>query len=673
MELVGVDVGGTFTDFVAVDEESGDARIFKVPSTPANQAQGVLSGILGVCGGCAGIRRIVHGSTVATNAVLEGKGAKVALVTTRGFRDVLEIGKCRRMTPGMFNTKFVRPQPLIPRRLRFEVTERLRFTGEVIQPLVEDEVRRVADILRTEHVPAVAVCFLHAYANPVHEKRAKEILVGCLDNVFVCTSSEILPEYKEFERFSTTTMNAYLAPVIRRYLTMLVEDLTAEGYGGDLYSMASNGGIMNSATAVGFPVRMILSGPAGGVSGAVFAGRSVGVDNLITYDMGGTSTDVCLLEGLQPLVSTEGVIAGMPIKTPQLEIHTVGAGGGSIAWIDVDGALRVGPQSAGAVPGPVCYGKGGTAPTVTDANLTLGRLGAASLLGGQMSLDPLLAEQTLGELGRRLDTQDVPWLAEGIVQLAVAKMAGAIRKISIQRGFDPRDFTLVAMGGAGPMHAVQVAEELGIRQVLVPQWPGNISALGLLTANLQHDYVRSYMMPLNAADSTHMDTVLAEMASEGVSALQEEGIATDRIMVSRFADLRFIGQAYELMVPVSHPVDIERISQVFQEQYTRRYGHHHDEPVEVVNLRVTCTGVTQKPQLPRPAGSNFGDRQRVERRAYFSGRWYSTPVLAREELDTGDEVQGPVIVEEFGATTVVPPGWAIQPTATSAIFLKPVR
>lgn len=672
MELVGVDVGGTFTDLVAVDEQSGEARIFKVPSTPASQADGVLSGILQLCNNCAGIRRIVHGSTVATNAVLEGKGAKVALVTTRGFRDVLEIGRCRRMAPGMFNTKFIRPQPLVPRRLRFEATERLRATGEVLQPLAEDEVQGIAEALKAEDVTAVVVCFLHAYANPVHEERAKAILAKNLRNVFICTSSEVLPEYKEFERFSTTTMNAYLAPVIRRYLTMLVQKLSDNGYRADLYSMASNGGIMSSATAVRFPIRMILSGPAGGVSGAIFAGRSAGVENLITYDMGGTSTDVCLLEKLQPLVSTEAIIAGMSINAPQLEIHTVGAGGGSIAWIDVDGALRVGPQSAGAVPGPACYGKGGATPTVTDANVILGRLSATSLLGGQMPLQAALAERAVQDLGQRLGRPDLAWLAEGIVQLAVAKMAGAIRKISIQRGYDPRDFTLVAMGGAGPMHAVQVAAELGIREVLVPQWPGNISALGLLTADLQHDYVRSYMAPLADIDPAEMEKVVAEMAGEGMRALQEEGVPAGQIMVSSFADLRFLGQAYELMIRVVHPVDVQQLIKTFREQYARRYGHYHDGQVEVVNLRVTCLGITQKPQLPRINQTKATDRDRLERQVYFAGRWHSTTVVAREDLCTAEEVQGPVIVEEFGATTIVPPGWGVYPIPTGAMFLRPI-
>ncbi|OGB94078.1 MAG: hypothetical protein A3H39_06035 [candidate division NC10 bacterium RIFCSPLOWO2_02_FULL_66_22] len=673
MRLVGVDVGGTFTDVVSVEEDSGEVRVFKVPSTPGNQAEGVLAGILGLCGDCTSIRRVVHGSTVATNTVLEGKGAKVALLTTRGFRDALEIGLCRRMAPGQFNTKFVRRRPLVPRRLRFEVTERLLFTGEILESLDEAEVERIAQVLCGERVESVAVCFLHSYANPLHEQRAKAILAKRLENVAIYTSAESLSEYREFERFSTTAMNAYIAPVLRRYIVALTRDLGAQGYRADLYSMASNGGIMNSATTLRFPIRTILSGPAAGVSGAIFAGRAAGMVNLITYDMGGTSTDVCLLEGLQPLVSTEGIIAGMPVKTPQLEIHTVGAGGGSIAWIDVDGALRVGPQSAGALPGPACYGKGGTAPTITDANLVLGRLSTSSLLGGQLPVRPSLAHEALARLGASLGRRDLEWLAEGIIQLAVTKMAGAVRKISIERGYDPRGFTLVAMGGAGPMHAVQVAEELGIREILVPLWPGNISALGLLTADLRHDYVQSYICHLTEADPLRMEKLFAEMATEGVMALQEEGVPPERITVERFADLRFAGQAHELMVPVHDGVGAGEIAKAFRERYARRYGHDLEEQVELVNLRVTCTGFTRKPCLPDLDNARPPVGPPQERQVYFGGRWHVTPVLPRELLPPRRDVGGPAIVEEFGATTVIPPGWTIHLTSTGAFFLRCTR
>jgi N-methylhydantoinase A len=671
-DLVGVDVGGTFTDVVAVDPGSGSVRVFKVPSTPENQAQGVLAGILGLRGSCAGIQRIVHGTTVATNALLEGEGADVALVTTAGFRDIIEIGRCRRMVPdSMFDTKFIRPSPLVPRRLRFEVRERIRASGEVLTPLAADEIEHVAARIRGEGVTAVAICFLHAYANPEHEAQAKAILARCLPDLFICTSAEVLPELREFERFSTTVMNAYIAPVMRRYIAALARDLNAQGYAGDVYTMASSGGIMNSVMAVSHPVRTILSGPASGVNGAVFVGRTAGASDLITYDMGGTSTDVCLVENLEPQIATQAVVGGMPVSTPQVEIHTVGAGGGSIAWRDVDGALRVGPRSAGAVPGPACYGRGGTEPTITDANLLLGRL-SQSLLDGGLTLDPGLAEAALARLAAALGHGDrLEWLAEGVIRLAVATMAGAIRKISIERGHDPRAFTLVAMGGAGPMHAVEVATELGIRAVMVPPWPGNISALGLLAADLRQDYVWTMLRRLSELDLAETERAFAEMEATAGEALRAQGLPPDRIATTRFADMRFVGQAYELMFEVPERLQPAALAQRFRALYKRRYGHEHDEEMELVNLRVAATGATRKPDLPRLTIACAPDEARRTRPVYFAGRWHEAPVVRRDSLVPGERLEGPAIVEEFGTTTVVPPAWRAEAGETAALFIRP--
>jgi len=670
--IIGVDVGGTFTDVVAVDQDSGAIEVFKTPSTPSDQAEGILTGIAGLHADFATIRRIVHGTTVATNTVLEGNGAKIALITTAGFRDTLEIGRCRRMmADSMFNTKFVRPPPLVPRHLRFEIGERLTASGEVLRPLDDDELLRVAELIRREDVSAVAICFLHAYLNPVHEKRAKDLLVGRLQDLFVCTSSEILPEIREYERFSTTVMNAFVAPVMRRYITSLTHALKGRSYKFDLYTMASHGGIMSSESTISYPIRTVLSGPASGVNGAIFLGASVGVRNLITYDMGGTSTDVCLVEDLKPLVATSSIIAGMPVSTPQMDIHTVGAGGGSIAWIDIDGALKVGPRSAGAVPGPACYGKGGTALTITDANLALGRL-SSTLLDGRLSLDPAQARAALKQLGAALpDTKDLNWLAEGVIQLAVAVMAGAVRKISIERGYDPRDFSLVAMGGAGPMHAVLVAEELGIPSVLLPQWPGNISALGLLAADLRHDYVRTYLMCIGEVDVADMERVLSELGAAGTRALGEEGVAPAQVEVLRFADMRFVGQAYELTVGMPEPVHLDAVVATFHEAYQRRYGHDQTEEVEIVNLRVICVGRTNRPALPKSLGGVPAGGATVTRDVYFRGRWHATPVIRRESLAAGGRIDGPTIIEEFGTTTVVPPGWSAHAQPGGAILIRP--
>jgi N-methylhydantoinase A len=670
-QIIGVDVGGTFTDVVAVDEASGAISVFKTPSTPANQAEGILAGIAGLHEDFTSISRIVHGTTVATNTVLEGNGAKVALITTGGFRDTLEIGRCRRMmADSMFNTKFVRPPPLVPRHLRFEVSERLAASGEVLRPLIDEEVLRIAEAIRKEDVTAVAVCFLHAYLNPTHEQRAKDLLIGRLQDLMVCTSSEILPEIREYERFSTTAMNAFVAPVMRRYISSLTESLKRRSYGADLYTMASHGGIMSSESTISHPIRTVLSGPASGVNGAIFLGESAGFRNLITYDMGGTSTDVCLVENLKPLLATSNIIAGMPINVPQMDIHTVGAGGGSIAWIDIDGALKVGPRSAGAVPGPACYGKGGTALTITDANLVLGRLDQ-TLLDGRVRLDRGLARQALERLAAELgDTKDLDWLAEGTIKLAVATMAGAVRKISIERGYDPRDFSLVAMGGAGPMHAVLVAEELGIPSVLVPQWPGNISALGLLAADLRHDFARTYLARVSEVDLTDMQRELDTLAASGSRSLTEEGVPATQIGARRFADLRFVGQAYELTVELPQPLRMDALVTAFHDAYKRRYGHDHDEDVEIVHLRVISVGQTPRPQLAKSLQDGRDRGKAVTRDVFFSGGWLTTPVERREALGVGEVVTGPAIIEEFGTTTVVPPSWSAHVMPGGAIEIR---
>lgn len=670
-KIIGVDVGGTFTDVVAVDEQTGRISVYKTPSTPANQAEGILTGITGLHDDFTTISRIVHGTTVATNTVLEGNGAKVALITTAGFRDTLEIGRCRRMmADSMFNTKFVRPPPLVPRHLRFEVSERLSASGTVLRPLDDDEVLRIAERIREEEVTAVAVCFLHSYLNPVHEKRAKDLLVKQLQSVMVCTSSEILPEIREYERFSTTTMNAFIAPVMRRYITSLIGALKQRSYGADLYTMASHGGIMSSESTISHPIRTVLSGPASGVNGAIFLGALAGFRNLITYDMGGTSTDVCLIEDLKPLLATSNVIAGMPINTPQLDIHAVGAGGGSIAWVDIDGSLKVGPRSAGAVPGPACYAKGGTALTITDANVVLGRLGQR-LLDGRVGLDRELAGAALKKLAAELgDTKELEWLAEGVIQLAVATMAGAVRKISIERGFDPRDFSLVAMGGAGPMHAVLVAEELGIPSVLVPQWPGNICALGLLAADLRHDYVRTYLARFADVDLDDMEEVLGELSSLGSRALAEEGVPAAQISTRRYADLRFVGQAYELTIELPRPVELDAVVASFHDAYKRRFGHDHEEAVEIVNLRTISVGQTPRPILSRLQTSGAAGRGSASRDVFFQGQWHSTPMMRRDVLGSGEIVAGPAIIEEFGTTTVVPPSWSARVLEGGAIEIR---
>ena len=501
--LAGVDVGGTFTDVVLFDARAQSLRVAKVPSTPSNQSEGVRNGLTAVQPDLGRLDKLVHGTTVSTNTMLTRTGASVALVTTRGFRDVLEIGRTRRMLPSLYDTTFVRPPPLVPRPLRFEVTERLAAGGAVLVALDERELEALASAIRAARAEAVAICFLHAHVDSTHESRAKDILSRALPDVWITTSSEVVPEFREYERFSTTVINAYLLPVMDRYMSSLRARLGDAGYRGDVFTMSSSGGIMDLDAARRMPVRTILSGPAGGVAGALWIAKVAELRNFITCDMGGTSTDVCLIENLQAASVSETAFAGYPIKGREVAINTVGAGGGSIAFMEAGRALKVGPRSAGAEPGPACYGRGGTEPTVTDANVVLGRLGPR-VLGGVIRPDLAKATAAVAALADRLGVASVEEMAEGVVRIAVAQMANAIREISIERGYDPSDFVLFPFGGAGPMHAAQIAEEIGMREILVPILPGNLSALGLLASDQRYERVQTFMTRLSALDSARV-------------------------------------------------------------------------------------------------------------------------------------------------------------------------
>jgi len=497
MFIVGIDVGGTFTDLTAVDSRTGRVVVTKVPSLPRNEAGAVLSGLQALGIESRDVRRLVHGTTVGTNAVLERRGARVAVVTTAGFRDLIEIGRTKRNIPALFVPTFVRPKPVVERRHRFEVIERLAADGSVLVPLDSASVERALDDALAGGAEALAVCLLHAYLNPTHERAVADAAKGRHPGLPVSCSAEVVAEYREFERFSTTVLNAYLQPLMESYLTGLEERLLATGYTHGVLTIASSGGMMTTETARRLPIKTIFSGPAGGVSQACFVGEATGIRDLITYDMGGTSTDVCLVRDLAPLTTSDGMVGAFPVKVPQIDMHSVGAGGGSIAWLDVDGSLQVGPRSAGANPGPAAYGLGGTEPTVTDANVVLGRIGTKRRLGGSIALDPTRARAAIADLASRQGgSLTLEKLAEGIVTIAVARMTSAIREISIQRGHDPRDFTLIAFGGAGPMHALALAEAIGIPSVLVPRHPGNFSALGLLASDIKHDDVRTRIGPL---------------------------------------------------------------------------------------------------------------------------------------------------------------------------------
>ena len=664
--IVGTDVGGTFTDLTAVDARTGRVVVTKVPSRPRQEAVAVLAGLQALGIASAEVRRLVHGTTVGTNAVLERRGARVALLTTAGFRDLIEIGRTKRNIPALFIPTFVRPKPVVARRDRFEVTERLAADGTVLTPLDPASVERALDAALAAPAEAVAVCLLHAYLNPDHEHAVADAAKGRAPGLPVSCSADVVAEYREFERFSTTVLNAYLQPLMEGYLTSLEERLLATGYTHGVLTVASSGGMMTTDTARRLPIKTIFSGPAGGVSQACFVGAAAGVRDLITYDMGGTSTDVCLVRDLQPLMTADAMVGAFPVKVSQIDMHTVGAGGGSIAWLDVDGSLAVGPRSAGASPGPAAYGLGGTEPAVTDANVVLGRIGTRRRLGGSIRIDPERARAAVAGLAARMDRPlPVEALAEGIVTIAVARMTSAIREISIQRGHDPRDFTLIAFGGAGPMHALAMADEIGIPRVLVPRHPGNFSALGLLAADIKHDDVRTRVGPLRERVDA-LRAAFAEMEATARGQLEREGFGPEARRLLRSLDLRYRGQAFELNLVLGDAAadtalpPLERIEADFHRQHREAYGHSNPEAtVELVNARLTAYGLVPKPAAERPAASDAPlDAALVERRpVWFGGRAHDCRVWDRERLPARAALQGPAIVEEFGATTVVPPGW----------------
>ena len=659
MFIVGIDVGGTFTDLTAVDDATGHVVVTKVPSRPRNEAAAVLEGLAALGIEPREVRRLVHGTTVGTNAVLERRGAPVAVLTTQGFRDLIEIGRTKRNIPALFVPTFVRPRPVVERRRRFEVTERLGADGSVLVPLDPASVERALDGAVASGAEAIAVCLLHAYLSSAHERAIADIAKGRCPALPVSCSADVVAEYREFERFSTTVLNAYLQPLMDGYLGGLEQRLRAVGYAHGVLTVASSGGMMTTETARRLPIKTIFSGPAGGVSQACFVGGAAGVRDLITYDMGGTSTDVCLVRDLAPLATSDGMVGAFPVKVPQIDMHTVGAGGGSLAWLDVDGSLQVGPRSAGANPGPAAYGLGGTEPTVTDANVVLGRIGTARRLGGSISLDAARARRAVSDLAARMgEVMTVDALAEGIVRIAVARMTSAIREISIQRGHDPRDFTLVAFGGAGPMHALALADEIGIPRVLVPRHPGNFSALGLLASDIKHDDVRTRVGALRERWALLPD-LFADMERGARRQLQLEGFDAAQQRMRRSLDLRYRSQAFELNLGLGDE-SLAAVEGAFHRHHQAMYGHADPTAsIELVNARLSAYGVVARPTAAHHEGGGAElDAALVERRPVrFDGAVHDCPVWERERLPADAELRGPAIVEEFGATTVVPPGW----------------
>jgi N-methylhydantoinase A len=638
---LGVDVGGTFTDLVALSAE-GTLITAKVPSTPQDQSEGVMNAIDASEVDPDAVTALAHGMTVATNALLERRGARTALVTTEGFRDVLEIARQNR--PSLYDLSQDRPPPLVPRELRFTVGERMGPAGE-ISALDEESLEVAVSAVREADVEAVAVCLLFAFMHPEHEKKVGESLREALPNVHVSLSSEVLPEFREYERFSTTVADAYLAPRLAAYLENLAGKTEESGMQSPLV-MQSSGGVVRVADAITDAAGCVLSGPAGGVVGAAYIGELGGYRDLLTFDMGGTSTDVAPVVEGEAQTTTETVIAGVPIKLPMIDVHTVSAGGGSIARADAGGALRVGPHSAGAEPGPAAYDAGGEEPTVTDANLFLGYLADRAELGGELVLKRELSEEALSSMGEELglETEEV---ALGVVRVANAEMMRALRVISVERGLDPREFALLAFGGAGGMHACALAEELGMETVLVPRAGGVLSALGLAISDLRRDYVRPYLVGLEEVDEGEFEDRFKDM--EGAAARDLEDPEH-----TRRADLRYRGQSFELTVEAD---SLEELEERFHVAHEQRYGYRmDDESVELVNLRLIATVPVEKPE-PDEQPAESAEAELGRREANFDGEWREVPVLDREKMGKGSEVVGPAIVEFKESTCVVRPGW----------------
>ena len=673
MKTIGADVGGTFTDLVLCDMASGEIAIHKVSTTPDDPSRGVMTGIRELCEAAgvapADIDYVFHGTTTATNAVLENKGARAGMVTNEGFRDILHIGRHQRVENYSILQEIPwQSRPLVQRRHRKTVAGRLvPPTGAELVPLDEAGVRRAAEELRDEGVESVAICFLFSYLNPAHELRAKAIVQEVMPNAFVTTSSFISPQFREFERFTTAALAAFIGPKVDRYIAHLAAGLQAVGMRGELRIMASNGGVATAGMVTDKPTLTLLSGLAAGVLGGAWVGALAGRRRLITFDIGGTSADIgIVVDGRHAQTDARSTsIAGFPLQMPMIDVHTIGAGGGSIAHLDRGGAFRVGPQSAGAVPGPAAYGRGGTQPTVTDANLVLGRLDANDFLGGGMRLDAAAARAAVARLAEQL-ALPLHDAAEGILTIINANMANAIRSRTVQKGIDPRGFALVAFGGAGPLHGADVAAMLGIPEVIVPPYPGITSAMGLLTTDLKYDASRTLFQVSDAVDLARINGYCAEMEAGLAAQFEADRLAASQVTFQRWADMRYVGQGYELQVALPAGMigtaQLPAIWDAFHAAHAAEYGHaFRDSPIEIVNLRVTGAGAMPKiAALKPPAGGSLAKALLRHSACVFrvagALQEFDTPFYRRSLLPVGEAFAGPAIVLQKDSTTVVPPG-----------------
>ena len=689
---LGIDTGGTFTDLVMMDEATGKIELVKMSSTPADPSLAFMQ-VLGRClaeqsaeaGDCI---HLVHGTTVATNTIIEGKGARTALLITKGFRDVLEIG--RQIRPRLYDLYCDKPKPLVPRRLCFEIPERLDARGEILVPLNVADTEKVVHQLCEQNIESLVICLLHAYANPDHERRVAEIVARTLPELPVTLSSDLCCEMREYYRASTAAVNALLVPVVGRYVERLEAGLAEARIRDVLHLMTSSGGIMSSAAARDKPVHLVESGPAAGVISAAYLGARAGYSHVISFDMGGTTAKLGLVENETPRVarhfevgtaaSVADQAAGYPVRTPVVDLVEIGAGGGSIAWIDDGGALRVGPRSAGAMPGPACYGNGQLAPTITDANVILGRINPHNFIGGEQPLDAALSADAVRTVAEPLG-MSLFEAAHGIVEIANTNMTEAARTVSVQRGFDPRDFTLVAFGGAGPLHAAAIARELRVPRILITPHPGVASALGLLVGDIKHDFVQAYLMPTCRIDMPTVEKILQQFQAEGSSLLASEHVAAKNREFFEQADMRFQGQSHELTVALPRHAELDRgdlIEQLhtrFCDEHQRVYGFaDRREPSELVNIRITAVGRIRRPSLPTltDAGPDATAAVTARRSVYFAetASTVECTIYDREALAAGHRLAGPAIVEEYDSTTVIPPDFSAIVDATGNLILS---
>ena len=674
-----VDIGGTFTDVVALEEASGTLHLAKVRSTSDDPAQGFVNGLEHITQhgeiDAHDVNAVFHGTTVATNAILERKYSELGLIITAGYREALE---CARQTvPGEFGdiTWWIKPPRVVPLERIREISARMDVRGTVIQELDRDEVTAIAQDFKARGIQAVAVSLLHSYRNPEHEEAIRRIIHEVYPDCFISISSDILREYREYERTNTTCLNTALMPLLSAYHTRIEQHLREQDISAPFYIMRSSGGLAQAQEVARLPIAAALSGPAAGVIAATHFGTLSGNQDIITFDMGGTSADICLVEGGQPRMLTEGKVDIYDLKTPMIELHTVGAGGGSIAWLAGGRSLKVGPDSAGANPGPACYDRGGTQPTVTDANLVLGRI-TPTIAGGSVSLNLDQATQVVAELaaGLKLDTVAA---AEGILRIAVENIAAGIRTVSVKRGRDPRSYALVAFGGAGPLHACYLADWLGMQHVIIPPNPGVTSAYGLLLTDVRVDLVHTDVQREDRLDVDRIATEIQDLERRVAARLEDEGLLTQETRLNHFVDMRYAGQAYEIRIPLSidsalSPVEGSATPDIqthIQQAITKFHASHKDlygysyagkELVELVNVGVTGLGLLKRPHVPQaqPAGTNPEHAQTGQTAVYFSKNTLDTPVYDRSALQAGNELSGPAIIQQYDATTVVEPGWS---------------